>query len=737
MKKIFYSLLAVAALASCVKSEAEYLENKAEIKIKPTAALATKANVLAAIDGTEYPVKENFDVYAYWADEPAGSDFTDATVYLGIDGPAVEFKNKGNYWGGVTSYYWPKNGSLRFAAYSPSSVDMKHDLATDTYTVEGYTQPATTDATWDLLVAPTSVSYDAMTAAENVSVVFEHALSWITVKVVAKDAEAAKAFDIKKVTINDVVNVADLSAVMSGADKAFNWDLSETKVPYVVFNGSQAVTETATVIETVKDGTIVIPQPTTTITVDYKQNALEGTPALDNQSVTVDLVLDTNNTPWEAGKHYVYTLVFGLDEILINPDVVDWDDVEVGEIDTDKTAVNVSTPEQLVAAIKANAKVVLQNDIKLSEILVIDETNVILDGNGFTLTSTAGRAINVDGDVVATIKNLNIDCSGERAINIINGAAKVTVDNVTATCTNYAIMVATSASNVSLGVSNSDLTGLNVVNVAGANAHVELYKTNLTCDDQNEVENYGAISFYETAVDSKVFVRESNIVVNGDSYAGVEAAYGASIILDEKTTMNAEVVKCPFAVIYPATENAYACATFAEALEIAKEGETITLTQDVTITSHLNINKSIVLDLNGHTLTAAAEGKEIDAIWVRDNAEVVITGNGVVEASFDAVFATGTSKVTIENGTFIGAAEAVFAQANATVVINGGTFKSTEYPEFTLNLKDSARETASILVNAGSFYQFNPADNAAEGEHTSFVAAGKNVEQNGDWFIVK
>ena len=114
-----------------------------------------------------------------------------------------------------------------------------------------------------------------------------------------------------------------------------------------------------------------------------------------------------------------------------------------------------------------------------------------------------------------------------------------------------------------------------------------------------------------------------------------------------------------------------------------------------------------------------------------------ITGNGVVEASFDAVFATGTSKVTIENGTFIGAAEAVFAQANATVVINGGTFKSTEYPEFTLNLKDSARETASILVNAGSFYQFNPADNAAEGEHTSFVAAGKNVEQDGNWYIVK
>ena len=135
--------------------------------------------------------------------------------------------------------------------------------------------------------------------------------------------------------------------------------------------------------------------------------------------------------------------------------------------------------------------------------------------------------------------------------------------------------------------------------------------------------------------------------------------------------------------------------------------------------------------------TAAAEGKDVDAIWVRDNAEVVITGNGVVNATFDAVFATGNSKVTIENGTFIGAAEAVYAQANASVVINGGSFKSTEYPQFTLNLKDSARATASILVNAGSFYNFNPADNAAEGDHTNFVAAGKTVEQDGDWYIVK
>lgn len=429
MKKIFFSILAVAALASCMKSEAVYTEDNSEIKLKPATELATKANHLAAIDGTEYPTEENFDVYAYWANLPVGSEFTtadDVTVYLGETG-AVEFTNKGNYWGGTTTYYWPKNGSLRFAAYSPSNVDMAHDLDSDTYTVEGYEHPTTTATTWDLLVAPTSKSYTAMTAAENVSVVFEHALSWITVKVVAKDAEAAKAFDIKKVTINDVNSVADLNAAMADGIQVEEWSNHNTPVGYVVYEGSQAVTETATVIETTPDGTVVIPQATTTITVDYTQNALEGTPALDNQQVTVDLVLDADDTPWEPGKHYVYTLVFGLDEILINPDVVDWDDVVVNEIEVGKT--NVYSAEQLAEALTAdveNIEVVLVNDIDLP----ISSLGQITPGSGeYKLGSENTKNITID----LNGKTLNVTTTYWSNLGAKNADALITIKNGTMT----------------------------------------------------------------------------------------------------------------------------------------------------------------------------------------------------------------------------------------------------------------------------------------------------------------
>ena len=166
----------------------------------------------------------------------------------------------------------------------------------------------------------------------------------------------------------------------------------------------------------------------------------------------------------------------------------------------------------------------------------------------------------------------------------------------------------------------------------------------------------------------------------------------------------------------------------------------VILAEDVTVESQIQIRKNMILDLNGKTLTAAKDGSEVDAIWVRDNAEVVITGNGTINATFDAVFATGTSKLTIENGTFVGVAEAVFAQANAQVIINGGTFKSTQYPEFTLNLRDRTgkgeNDTATITVYGGTCYQFNPQNNAAEGAGTNFVAEGYWANQVGDNYIV-
>ena len=333
MKKIFYSLLAIAAFTACAKTSEEPAQ--IEIKLAPYTKLQTKAEYLGAVDGTTYPSEELFDVYAYWKDVPAGETFTDGVLYLRDEdnersGAAFVNKN-GEYWGGVKMYFWPKVGSLRFAAYSPSHLDVAHSQLGDVYSISDYYQPAETDKTWDFLVAPTSPSYSMMTEADKVVVDFKHALSWITLKVLAKDSYAAQAFEIKKVTILQVNTKADFAASMTDGIQYEEWTNQRDLKDIVVFDGSQKVTQTLTDIETNARGTIVIPQPTTKVKIDFVQHGINGTTTLPNLSLTLDLDLQPQGTPWVPGKHYNYKLIFSVDEILIKPTVSDWFDVDAGE----------------------------------------------------------------------------------------------------------------------------------------------------------------------------------------------------------------------------------------------------------------------------------------------------------------------------------------------------------------------------------------------------------------------
>ena len=255
MKKVLFSILAIGVLASCTKTEPVFTEVDQEIKITPVTSMVTKA----AIDGTEYPGTEKFKVIGYWADQPAGTvEFEAPTVYL--DNVTFAKQEGGQYWAGDgQSYYWPKNGSLRFAAYSPSSIEgMSHELATDTWSVKGYTQSNDTENTIDFMVAQTPPSYTAQTAAENVSVVFEHALSWLTLKVKAEDEVASKAFTIKEVIINDVNTVADMDAAYPEKE----WSNWSAPAAYTVFSGTKysaeepMSTEDAEIIENKCEGLI-------------------------------------------------------------------------------------------------------------------------------------------------------------------------------------------------------------------------------------------------------------------------------------------------------------------------------------------------------------------------------------------------------------------------------------------------------------------------------------------------
>ena len=107
-----------------------------------------------------------------------------------------------------------------------------------------------------------------------------------------------------------------------------------------------------------------------------------------------------------------------------------------------------------------------------------------------------------------------------------------------------------------------------------------------------------------------------------------------------------------------------------------------------------------------------------------------------------AVEAGGTSKVIIKGGDFRQVdvpaddpiCDLIYATDKATIEIQGGTFKAVT-PANTLNVIDSARGVAKIIVSGGSFYKYDPS-HPTMGENEVFVADGYHVVQNGDWYTV-
>ena len=174
------------------------------------------------------------------------------------------------------------------------------------------------------------------------------------------------------------------------------------------------------------------------------------------------------------------------------------------------------------------------------------------------------------------------------------------------------------------------------------------------------------------------------------------------------------------------------------------DGKSVKLAADITLDEPLQITKNAIVDLNGHNISSVNDVFEVAG------GALTINGDGVVNAAttngtpYCAVWAYGDAVVNIYGGTYkIGYPtgdynDLVYAKENAVINIYGGTFhNSGRENAFVLNVNDQNRSTAAINVYGGSYEKFNPADNESEGPDTNFVAPGKTVEQDGDWYIVK
>lgn len=189
----------------------------------------------------------------------------------------------------------------------------------------------------------------------------------------------------------------------------------------------------------------------------------------------------------------------------------------------------------------------------------------------------------------------------------------------------------------------------------------------------------------------------------------------------------------------------------AEALTAAVViGGDVLIVEDVDAPTAIKVVVDTKLNLNGKNITIS-EDTEGEGVFKITDGTLTIEGDGVINGvgknSWNmALWATENGKVVINGGTFTneGATadndpshfDLIYASGNAQIEINGGIFKG-QTPAWLLNIKDKDRATAKIVVKGGTFYGFNPSNNAAEGPNTNFVAEGyKVVEETTGVFVV-
>lgn len=190
--------------------------------------------------------------------------------------------------------------------------------------------------------------------------------------------------------------------------------------------------------------------------------------------------------------------------------------------------------------------------------------------------------------------------------------------------------------------------------------------------------------------------------------------------------------------------------------EAAGNMPTITLKEDVVLTSQLTINRSLTLDLNGKIISNE------DNIWddtdgidtwslisVQGNGtsgnpvDVAIKGNGKLIAKSGDCFAVDVRNkavLKIENGTFTGNISAVYVTTGGEAYIAGGNYyiqQLSEFNDYRYLLNVHGNTDGFIEVTGGTFANYDPANSNGENPVANFVPAGySSIADNNNNYTV-
>ncbi len=204
----------------------------------------------------------------------------------------------------------------------------------------------------------------------------------------------------------------------------------------------------------------------------------------------------------------------------------------------------------------------------------------------------------------------------------------------------------------------------------------------------------------------------------------------------------------------------YPVASAAEMKEALANGGIVSVNKDIktdnigdNVADRITISQPTTLNLDAKIISPDDMGnnsKNFCALIVDADTTINAGENGGIDTGRNGGYALNVRKganLTITGGSYYGGGTAVQVQ-EGTLTITGGHFAVEAFGEpygynFLLNCVDSAYKngSAKIIVKGGTFVNFDPSNNTAEGAGTNFVADGYKVvsasQTNGEvWYTV-
>ncbi|MBR5571243.1 MAG: hypothetical protein IKV99_01180 [Oscillospiraceae bacterium] len=350
------------------------------------------------------------------------------------------------------------------------------------------------------------------------------------------------------------------------------------------------------------------------------------------------------------------------------------------------TATEISTVDGLKAALAQSGEYKLTADLNPTEAITVPSgVTVVLDMNGKTIAGTnsttnthndlflvKGTLTVNGGTITQTHAAANMGWNGcTNTFDITAGGVLnlngVTVENLGSTDMNFAVHM-NNWGEVTLNVQNSYLKAtympVRVFNSGPDMNNVTI--KNSTLDGGNHsfwVHNYASADF-------------GGKVYSGASAAYDEAAVAARLNFDIYGNGNTFITGKPYPVRYGFNESLYfrengeeygvasvngkTYKTLAEAVANLKAGDTLTLLDDIALSSTVNVTKSVTIDGNGHKITNAGTTTNTafmlgDSTWHEDKVDTcsITLKNAIFDSwETDHVVRVQGVKATIDNCTF-------------------------------------------------------------------------------------